>query len=335
MNIDYKFLETKLEKLKKLQLDLSKSTESLENWYDVELTHSSNAIEGNSLTRIETAEVMEKGLMAHISGKPLKDLLEARNLAEALKYVKNIAKDLKSHQYITEKIILEINKIILTGIDDAWAGKYRKSEIFVRGSNSNFPLPQVVPTLMTDLVKWIESEQEENPIKMAAELHYKFVSIHPFVDGNGRTARLLMNLVLAIHGYPMAVIKNENRSEYLHALEIAQTKNEFDDYYKIIFDAVGASLDSYIKFYENKNPFSENRTFDKLMRIGELSKQTGETIHTLHFWIKEGLITFKNKTTSGYQLFDKQTIKKINEIRNLQKNKRLSLSEIKRELGIN
>lgn len=335
MNIDYKTLKTKLKKLEKFQSGTNKPSGSLEDWYDVELTHSSNAIEGNSLTRIETAEVMEKGLSANISGKPLKDLLEARNLAEALKYVKKLSTGLKSHQFITEDIILKIHKIILTGIDDVWAGKYRESEIFVRGSNSNFPLPQIVPTLVADLIRWIESEQEENPVKIAADLHYKFVSIHPFIDGNGRTARLLMNLVLAIHGYPMAVIKNEDRSEYLHALETAQTKNNMDEYYKIIFEAVDASLDSYINFYKNRNPLPENKISAKLMRIGELSKQTGETIHTLHFWIKEGLIASKNKTAGGYQLFDAKIIERINKIRDLQKNKRLSLTEIKDELNTN
>ena len=328
MNINFDLLRPKLEKLGKLQSSLDKPTESLENWYDVELTHSSNAIEGNSLTRIETAEVMEKGLSAHISGKPLKDLLEARNLAEALKYIKRLASNLKSHQFITEKMILEIHRIILTGIDEMWAGKYRQSEIFVRGSNSNFPVPIVLPKLMNELIKWIEIEQKENPVKIAADFHYKFVSIHPFVDGNGRTARLLMNLVLAIHGYPMAVIRNENRSEYLHALEVAQTKDEINGYYKIVFDAVDASLDSYIKFYEDKSPLPENKS-KKLMRIGELSKQTGETIHTLHFWIKEGLIKSKNKTMGGYQLFDNETVSKISKIRSLQKTQRLSLTEIK------
>ena len=267
-------------------------------------------------------------MSANISGKPLKDLLEARNLAEALKYIKRLASNLKSHQFITEKMILEIHRIILTGIDEMWAGKYRQSEIFVRGSNSNFPVPIVLPKLMNELIKWIEIEQKENPVKIAADFHYKFVSIHPFVDGNGRTARLLMNLVLAIHGYPMAVIRNENRSEYLHALEVAQTKDEINGYYKIVFDAVDASLDSYIKFYEDKSPLPENKS-KKLMRIGELSKQTGETIHTLHFWIKEGLIKSKNKTMGGYQLFDNETVSKISKIRSLQKTQRLSLTEIK------
>ena len=92
--MDYNLLRIKLKQLKKIQSKTTKLDNSFENWHDVELTHSSNAIEGNSLTRIETAEVMEKGISANIPGKPLKDLLEARNLAEALKYVKDLAKEL-------------------------------------------------------------------------------------------------------------------------------------------------------------------------------------------------------------------------------------------------
>lgn len=330
MKTSYKLLEAKL---KKLHSKTFKDQESLESWFDVELTHSSNAIEGNSLTRIETAEVMEKGVKANISGKPLKDLLEARNLAEALKYIKNIAKTLKSHQFITENEILKIHKIILTGIDNNWAGKYRQSEIFVHGSNSIFPMPEVVPVLMKNFISWLEREQDENPVKIASDAHYKFVSIHPFIDGNGRCGRLIMNLILAIHGYPMAVVKNEDRTKYLNSLEKAQTKNDIEDFYEIINEAVDKSLDSYINFYENKNPLSDDKKSNNLIRIGELSRQTGETIHTLHFWIKEGLITSKNKTEGGYQLFDEKTIEKINEIRSLQKNQRLTLSEIKQKLG--
>jgi Fic family protein len=332
MGDDYKRIEAKLSQLKALRSLKPKSQGSLEAWFDIELTYSSNAIEGNTLTRIETAEVIEKGINVSIPGKPLKDLLEARNHQEALLYVKGLASKLKSHQFIRESELLTIHKTILKGIDDNWAGRYRQSEVFVKGSRTAFPYPEKVPFLMSEFYAWLNVTQGESPVKIAADAHYKFVTIHPFVDGNGRVARLLMNLVLAIHSYPMAVIKNEERSKYLSSLEKVQTTNDIDNFYHIVNNAVEKSLDAYIKFYSNENPIPKDTMSEKFLRIGELSKQTGETIHTLHFWIKEGLIKFAKRTEGGYQLFDKTVVDKVKEIRSLQKNQRLTLSEIRHKL---
>jgi Fic family protein len=332
MGIDYKRIEAKLAQLRALRNSVSKSQDSLESWFDIELTYSSNAIEGNTLTRIETAQVIEKGINVNIPGKPLKDLLEARNHQEALLYVKQLAGKLKSHQLISESELLTVHKTILKGIDDSWAGKYRQSEVFVKGSRTTFPLPERVPFLMSEFYEWLNVVQGESPVKIAADAHYKFVTIHPFVDGNGRVARLLMNLVLAIHGYPLAVIKNEDRSRYLTSLEKAQTTNNMDDFYQIVNFAVEKSLDAYIKFYRNESPLPKDTKAESLLKIGELSKQSGETIHTLHFWIKGGLIEAAKRTEGGYQLFDKKVVEKVKEIRSLQKNQRLTLYEIKLKL---
>jgi Fic family protein len=333
MGIDHKQIDAKLKQLKVLRSTKPKSQDSLESWFDIELTYSSNAIEGNTLTRIETAQVIEKGINVNIPGKPLKDVLEARNHQEALLFVKQLAGKLKSHQFIGESEVLKIHRTILKGIDDKWAGKYRQSEVFVKGSATFFPLPEHIPLLMSEFYEWLNVTQGESPVKIAADAHYKFVTIHPFVDGNGRVARLLMNLVLSIHGYPMAVIKNEERVRYLSSLERAQTKNDLDDFYQIVGLAVEKSLDAYIKFYRNENPLSKDDTQEGFLRIGELSKATGETIHTLHFWIKDGLIEAAKRTEGGYQLFDQKAVEKIKEIRSLQKNQRLTLSEIKQKLS--
>jgi Fic family protein len=332
MGINHERIEAKFAQLKALRNSASKTQGSLESWFDVELTYSSNAIEGNTLTRMETAQVIEKGINVSIPGKSLKDLLEARNHQDALQYARQLAGKLKSHQFIVESQILTIHKTILKGIDDSWAGKYRQSEVFVKGSRTAFPLPEKVPFLMSEFYEWLNVTQGESPIKTAADAHYKFVTIHPFVDGNGRVARLLMNLVLAIHGYPMAVIKNEERSKYLSSLEKAQTTNDMDNFYHMVGGAIENSLDAYIKFYRKENPFPKDAQVESFLRIGELSKHTGETIHTLHFWIKEGLIEVAKRTEGGYQLFDRKVVEKVKEIRSLQKNQRLTLSEIKEKL---
>ena len=320
----------KLDAYKPLPIELVKN---IEDWLKVELTYSSNAIEGNTLSRIETAEVIEKGVTAVISGKPLKDQMEAINHAKAVEFIKNLSSIRKSHQFITQQDILDIHKIILTGIDDHWAGKYRNTEVFIRGSNAEFPLPHLVPLAMSQFIEWLEGQQDIHPVQVAADAHYKFVTIHPFIDGNGRTTRLLMNLILQIHGYPMAVIRNEDRTAYLHSYEIARNEHSLEPFYTIVFTAVERSLDLYLDGLKNKQPALDQFGFKrktKLLKIGELAKKTGETIHTLRYWTKEGLLTVSDHTKGGYQLYNSAAADRVKNIRTLQKEKRLSLAEIKR-----
>ncbi|MBU1327425.1 Fic family protein [Patescibacteria group bacterium] len=323
----------KLDTHKPLPAELVKN---LEEWLKVELTYSSNAIEGNTLSRIETAEVIEKGISSVISGKPLKDQLEAINHAKAVEFIKQLSTIRKSHQFITQKDILDIHKIILTGIDDNWAGKYRNTEVFVRGSNTEFPLPRLIPLEMSKFIEWLEGQQEFHPVQVAVDAHCRFVAIHPFVDGNGRTTRLLMNLILQIHGYPMTVIRNEDRTAYMNSFEIAGTKRSFEPFYKLIFSAVERSLDMYLNGLENKQPVLdqfETKQETKLLKIGELAKITCETIHTLRYWTKEGLLKVSDYTKGGYQLYNQISVDRVKKIRTLQMEKRLSLTEVKRALA--
>jgi len=310
--------------------------QSLDDWLRVELTYSSNAIEGNTLTRIETAEVLERGTAAVIKGKPLKDQIEALNHAKALEFIKTLAHTLTSYQYITEENIKTIHKIILAGINDEWAGRYRQTEVFIRGFNVDLPHPHNVPYLMVEFVQWLQGIQE-HAVWVAADAHYKFVTIHPFIDGNGRTARLLMNLILLIHGYPMAIIRNEERTQYLEALNTAQTKGNLQPFYAIVGTAVERTLDAYINATQGK-PVLPNlvKTISKphtLLKIGKLAKETQETIHAIRHWTEKGLLEVAEHTEAGYQLFDHSTIERVKEIRRLQKEERLSIDEIKRRLA--
>lgn len=324
--------KAQLDKLRPLPKELE---QSLDDWLRVELTYSSNAIEGNTLTRIETAEVLDRGITAVIKGKPLKDQLEALNHAKALWFIKSLADTLKSHQYITEEKIKAIHKVILTGINDKWAGKYRETEVFIRGFNVDLPQPQKVPYMMAELVQWMQGVQE-HAVRVAADAHYKFVSIHPFIDGNGRTGRLLMNLVLLIHGYPMAIIRNEERTQYLNALNTAQTKGNLQPLYTIVETAVECMLDAYINAVHGKPVLSglvpTSSKTKKLLRIGELAKETGETLHAIRHWVERGLVEAAERTQAGYQLFDRSMIERIKEIRRLQKEERLSIAEIRKRI---
>lgn len=305
--------------------------QNLEDWLRVELTYSSNAIEGNSLSRLETAEVIERGVNAVISGKPLQDQLEAINHAKAIEFIKELANKRKSHQHITEEDVLVIHKIILTGIQDQSAGKYRTTEVFIRGSDVEFPLPHKIPGLVKEFFRWLEGQQDEHPVRVAVQAHFKYVSIHPFMDGNGRVARLLMNLILLINGYPMAIIRNEERTAYLKTFDAARKENNMEPFYRIVEKAVNRSLDIYLKTAKGKQPALP--TLKKnVLRIGELARKTGETIHTLRFWTKQGLLDVASYTKGGYQLYSPLMIERVRKIRRMQTALRLTIKEIKNKL---
>jgi len=216
--------------------------ENLEEWYRIELTYTSNAIEGNTLTRQETALIVEKGIT--VEGKSLIEHLEAINHAAAFTYIQKLAEEKKRNE-LTIQDILDIHKMILKKIDDTNTGRLRNTPVRISGSTTVLPNPLKVPELMDEFIYWLQSTND-HPVQVAAEAHYKLVTIHPFVDGNGRTARLLMNFVLIQAGFPPAIIKKEERNRYLNALETGQTKGNRDAYYELIYDAIDRSLDIYL-----------------------------------------------------------------------------------------
>lgn len=332
-------LSSKKKKLDLLKTIQGQALQNLEDWLKVELTYSSNAIEGNTLSRLETAEVIQKGVSATISGKPLKDQIEAINHAKAIEFIKDLAKRRKSHQFITEEDVLAIHKMILSGIIDEWAGEYRQTQVYIRGTNLDFPKPNEVPILMRKFVEWLGDQQIEHPVKVASSAHFKFESIHPFIDGNGRVGRLLMNLILIVNGYPMAIVRNEERTQYLQALNVAQTKNEFTLLDELIESAVERSLDAYIAAGEGRavlqNLLGETtEDSEKLLKIGELAKAAAETVPTIRYWTKEGFLKVAKYSQGGYQLYDSSQIDRAKEVRYLQDEQRLTLAEIKEKLGV-
>lgn len=298
---------------------------NLDDWFRIELTYTSNAIEGNTLTRRETALVVEKGLT--VGGKSLTEHLEATNHAHALDWVKEQVK--RSPASLTEKDILHIHDIILKGIDDANAGHYRSVPVRISGSAVVLPNPRKVPDLMQEFMKWLKNCSNVHPIELAAEAHYRLVTIHPFVDGNGRTARLLMNMILLMSGYPAAIIRKRDRLSYISSLEKAQLGGSKDDYLKIIAKAVDRSLDIYLKAANGED--AEQPESYVLLKIGELAKRTGESNSTIRHWTKEGLLEVAEVTKAGYQLYTQDMIERIKQIHALKK-QRLTLQEIRERL---
>lgn len=202
------------EQIKSLPPLIEAELTSLRAYYKVKLTYSSNALEGNTLTESETKVVLEDGLT--IGGRPLRDHLEAVGHAAAFDYVCSLQRGTG----FSEQDILTLHKLFFGKIQEEQAGVYRKSRIFVTGSIHKFPSPEEVPTLMEEFVEQAPRWKEQyHPVEYAARLHQRLVAIHPFVDGNGRVARLLMNLVLLQSGHLVTVIPPVLRSEYLETLE--------------------------------------------------------------------------------------------------------------------
>ena len=194
------------------------SVASLAAAWDVRMVYESNSIEGNSLTLRETELVLSRGVT--VSGKPLKDHLEAVNLALAWDRVKALAQPGSS---LTERDLLDLHQILLTRIQDETNGSYRTYAVRVGGSNHVPPNAVKVPDLMTGLFTDLSAIVE--PVERAARLHHGIASIHPFTDGNGRTARLAMNFILLAAGYPPISIPTDLRQAYYNALEAADSGN--------------------------------------------------------------------------------------------------------------
>jgi Fic family protein len=229
----------KLDALRPLPVAL---VNNLQEWFAIEFTYTSNAIEGNTLSMSETAMVVEKGIT--IGGKTIREHLEAINHAKAIDFIRVLAQKKQSDLALDD--ILAIHKIVLQKIDDMHAGVFRDVMVRVMGSSTIFPNPAKVPFLMVEFIMWLQTASE-HPVIVSALAHYKLVTIHPFVDGNGRTARLLMNLLLLQHGYPLAIIKKEKRPEYMAAIEEARAKEDMTAFYAVIVEAVEYTLDSYLQ----------------------------------------------------------------------------------------
>jgi Fic family protein len=209
-------LPTKHQRLAALRPLSPESVASLAAAWDVRMVHESNAIEGNSLTLRETELVLSKGVT--VSGKPLKDHIEALNLAKAWEQVKKLA---RPDAVLTEHDLLDLHRTLMTLIQDGTNGTYRTYAVRVAGSNHVPPNAAKVPDLMEELFTSLSAITY--PVERAAKLHHGIARIHPFTDGNGRAARLAMNFVLLAAGYPPISIPTDLRQAYYNALEAADS----------------------------------------------------------------------------------------------------------------
>ena len=215
-------------------------TSSLEHKLRIELTHGSTAIEGNTLTLRETQMLVDEGITPQ-GAKQLREIHETINHHRAVLRLQELV---RSGNRCDEASLCELHRLIMANIDDQRAGTYRKDRVLVTGAPLQPIRPEAITDAMSELSRWIDS-CPLHPVMLAAEAHYRLVKIHPFYDGNGRTARLLFNGILLTHRYPLAVIPADARSRYITSIDEADRGQPLR-YFELLCECVESSLDQYL-----------------------------------------------------------------------------------------
>jgi Fic family protein len=237
----------------------------LREQFTVEWTYNSNAIEGNTFTLQETDLVINRGLT--IGNKTLKEHFEAINHKEGIGYLYDF---IKKRKVLDESVVLAIHKIILNNINKTDAGRYRKENVMILGAIHLPPSAVKIPRLMAEFMEWYyEYKTKLSTVELAAWVHYKIAHIHPFIDGNGRTARLLMNLILLQHGYPPAVILHIDRKKYYRVLKEAD-REKYTGYFNFIGRATERSLLIYLNALKSKNDTEDRYGYISLREAAKL-----------------------------------------------------------------
>jgi Fic family protein len=240
---------------KKAQLDRLRpraphALDNLEHAQDLELTYTSNAIEGNTLTQVETSLIIEEGIT--VGGKKLREHLEAIDHYDAIRFMRDTAR--RSSQPLTEYDLRNLHALVVKRADPDIAGRYAQSGRYVNtdAGRHHFPSPAEIPALMGDLAAWLGQAPATPETAFAA--HRRLVDIHPFSDGNGRTARLLMNLILLRGGYPPIAVRPEDRLAYLRGLQQAQAGQGDEAFRHLLHQRLDATLGEHLSALQEAIP---------------------------------------------------------------------------------
>ena len=239
-------LKAKIDSFRPLSENILKQIKA---YFKISFTYTSNAIEGNTLSLSETKIIIEDGIT--IGGKPVKDHLEVIGQANAYDLLFDIAQNEKD---ITEQTILKLHHMLYNNIDEAKSGKYRDCNVLITGSEYELPKHDKLPELMQEFCAEIPVKKENlHPVEFSAWLHERLVSIHPFIDGNGRTARLIMNLALLQAGYNIITIPPVVRNDYIFGLQEAQLKDNIQPFTNFISEMVLEAQKEYLRIIERLN----------------------------------------------------------------------------------
>jgi len=273
-------IEDKLKALNELRPLPPSAVKKLQEQFKIEMTYNSNGIEGNSLTLKETFLVINEGIT--IKGKPLRDHLEAKNHYEALEFLSGLVEKNRK-QTLSERLIRGLHQLVVQETEKEWAGKYRNSDVIIGGAEHKPPAASDVPYEMEKLIKWWKQNQRKLPIvELAALIHHRLVYIHPFFDGNGRVARLVMNLLLLQAGYPLVIVLKNDRKKYYRVLTQAD-KGNFVPFVRFIAQTIERSLDVYLK---TLTPSS--KTKEKFITLREASKICPYSAKYLNLLARQG-----------------------------------------------
>ncbi len=277
----------KLKKLNKLRPLAQALTAKLKKRFEIEMTYNSNAIEGNTLTLKETYLVIQYGIT--VKGKSLKDHLEAKNHQAALEYLYEIIEHDRAIT-ISHHLIKNLHALVIQDINKNIAGQYRKVDVFITGTDHKPPSALNVEIEMNNLVNWAKENINKIPtVDFAAIFHHKFVNIHPFEDGNGRTGRLLMNIFLMRAGFPLVIIQKNDRQKYYHALALADL-NKYQTLVNIVGQAVLRTLNIYL------DTLTESSKKENFITLAQAAKYCSYSPAYLGKLAKEGrLEAFKEK----------------------------------------
>ncbi|MDQ2948881.1 MAG: Fic family protein [Acidobacteriota bacterium] len=232
-------IAAKKERLDKLRPLSQGALLALQKAYDVDLTYSSNAIEGNTLTLRETAELIEHGIT--VGGKPLRDHLEAVDHYNAVLWMRELAAQATP---IDETTVRELHRRVVSRSQPEIGGFYSTNPRRIAGSPVIFPNPAKIPQLMQEFGHWLGKVE---PIPAASfDAHFRLSAIHPFSDGNGRTSRLLMNLLLLRSGYPPVAVRPEDRKIYLDTLEQASLRDDLKPFQIFMHEQLDGTLGEYL-----------------------------------------------------------------------------------------
>ncbi len=254
--------------------------QKLRDQFSVEFTYNSNAIEGNRLTLKETYLVISEGIT--IKGRSLKDHLEAKDHYEAIQFLFDLIEKDRRHS-INEQLIRSLQHLVVRESKPEIAGSYRKGSVMISGSAHTPPEAHEVPQQMQRFIQWMRKNQSKlHPIEFAALAHHRLVFIHPFSDGNGRAARLLMNLLLMQRGYPLVSVLKNDRKKYYDVLERAD-RGRVEPLVRLCIQAVERSLNLYLKVM-GKN----NGTTPKYLPLSVVAKGTKYSAKYLNLLVRQG-----------------------------------------------
>ncbi len=242
-------IAAKKAELDQLRIAAPGGSSNFDHSQDLELTYTSNAIEGNTLTAVETTMVIEQGIT--VAGKPLKDHLEAIDHFEAIRYVRDLA---RRPIPLAEMDVRNLHRLVMLRSSPDIAGRYADQGRYVLTDTGrhSFPSPVEIPALMGDFAAWLGGAAAEPLTAFTA--HRRLVEIHPFNDGNGRTARLLMNLVLIRGGYPPVAVRPEDRPAYIASLQQAQAGGGNEAFDRLLYERLDVTLGELVSALKQALP---------------------------------------------------------------------------------